>query len=171
MRTTRSSTEIPLDRDPPGQRPPPLEQKPAPLDRDPSPWTETPPLGQRPLPLQWRIQDFPEEGAPTPQEGANIRFWQNFPKTAWNWKNLGWGARPLHPPLDQPLPWTETPWTETHLARDPPGQRPPSEQRSPLDEYPSLDRDPQTETLLWTGKHFWKHYFPATSFAGGKYWH
>ena len=31
---------------------------------------------------QWRIQDFPEEGAPTLQGGANIRFCQIFPKTA-----------------------------------------------------------------------------------------
>ena len=31
---------------------------------------------------QWRIQDFPEEGAPTPQGGANIRFCHIFPKTA-----------------------------------------------------------------------------------------
>ena len=38
--------------------------------------------------LQWRIQDFPEEGAPTPRGGANIRFCQIFPKTALNWKNL-----------------------------------------------------------------------------------
>ena len=40
--------------------------------------------------MQWRIQDFPEEGAPTPRGGgANIRFCQIFLKTAWNWKNLG----------------------------------------------------------------------------------
>ena len=33
--------------------------------------------------LQWRIQDFPEEGVPTPRGGgANIQFCQNFPKTA-----------------------------------------------------------------------------------------
>ena len=34
--------------------------------------------------------------------GTNIWFYQNFPKTAWNWKNLdlGVGARPLCPPLD-----------------------------------------------------------------------
>ena len=38
--------------------------------------------------MQWRIQDFPEEGAPTSRGGANIQFCQNFPKTAWNWKNL-----------------------------------------------------------------------------------
>ena len=31
--------------------------------------------------MQWRIQDFPEEGAPTPRGVANIRFCQNFPKT------------------------------------------------------------------------------------------
>ena len=37
---------------------------------------------------QLRIQDFPEEGMPTVQGGANIRFCQIFPKTAWNWKNL-----------------------------------------------------------------------------------
>ena len=42
---------------------------------------------------QWRIQDFPKEGAPTPQGGANIWFCQNFPKTAWNWKNLDRGGR------------------------------------------------------------------------------
>ena len=45
---------------------------------------------------QWRIQNFPEVGAPTLQGGANIRFCQIFPKTAWNWKNLdprGGGAR------------------------------------------------------------------------------
>ena len=30
---------------------------------------------------QWRIQDFPEVGAPTLQRGANIEFCQNFPKT------------------------------------------------------------------------------------------
>ena len=45
------------------------------------------------LPLQWWIQDFPEEGAPTPRGGANIRFCHIFPKTAWNWKNLGPGGR------------------------------------------------------------------------------
>ena len=31
---------------------------------------------------QWQIQDFPKEGVPTPQGGANIRFCQIFPKTA-----------------------------------------------------------------------------------------
>ena len=61
---------------------------------------------------QWRIQDFPEEGAPTPQGGANIRFCQNFPKTAWNWKNLdpqGRGSASLAPPpLDPPLQLTNS---------------------------------------------------------------
>ena len=32
--------------------------------------------------LQWTIQDFPEEGVPTPRGGENIRFCQIFPKTA-----------------------------------------------------------------------------------------
>ena len=52
--------------------------------------------------LQWRIQDFPEEAAPTPRGGTNIRFCHIFPKTVWNWKNFGQpggGARvPLAPP-------------------------------------------------------------------------
>ena len=54
---------------------------------------------------QWRIQDFPEVGAPTPRGDANIRFCQKFPKTAWNWKNLDpRGARvPRAPYLDPPL--------------------------------------------------------------------
>ena len=53
-------------------------------------------------PLQRRIQDFPRgRGTPTPQGmGANIRFCQIFPKTAWNQKNLGVqrGCTPLAPP-------------------------------------------------------------------------
>ena len=57
---------------------------------------------------QWRIQVLPEEGAPTPCGGVNIRFCQNFPKTAWNRKNLdhrGGGGRtsPCTAPLDPPL--------------------------------------------------------------------
>ena len=41
----------------------------------------------------------PRWGAPTLQGsgGANIRFYQIFRKTAWNWKNLDWGGRPSHP--------------------------------------------------------------------------
>ena len=54
---------------------------------------------------QRRIQDFPRGGANSPG-GANIRFCQIFPKTAWNRKNWGArgggggerGARPLRPP-------------------------------------------------------------------------
>ena len=50
---------------------------------------------------QWRIQ----EGAPTPQGGANIWFCQYFPKTSWNWKNLDpqGGARPKFYYVDPPL--------------------------------------------------------------------
>ena len=35
------------------------------------------------------------------RRGANVRFCQNFPKTAWNWKNLGpqGGRASLAPPL------------------------------------------------------------------------
>ena len=51
-------------------------------------WSDTEPNltlihGDRINTYQWRIQDFPEEGAPTPQGGgANIRFCQFSPKTA-----------------------------------------------------------------------------------------
>ena len=59
--------------------------------------------------IQWWIQDFPEEEAPTPRggRGANIWFCQNFPKTAWNWKNLdprgGGGGSVARAPSDPPL--------------------------------------------------------------------
>ena len=32
---------------------------------------------------QWRIQDFTEEGAPTPEGGLTYYFTNFFPKTAW----------------------------------------------------------------------------------------
>ena len=48
----------------------------------------------------------PRRGCQLPKGGANIRFCQNFPKTAWNRKNLdpqvGGRASPA-PPLDPPL--------------------------------------------------------------------
>ena len=52
--------------------------------------------------FQWRIQDFPEGGAPTAKVGAPTYYFRQFsPKTAWNWRNLdrkGGGARPWRPP-------------------------------------------------------------------------
>ena len=54
---------------------------------------------------QWRIQDFPHGGAPTPKVGVRTYFF--WPKTAWKRKNFapggGGGARPWRPPLDPPL--------------------------------------------------------------------
>ena len=77
---------LPLGRHPPGQTslPPSRDHHllQTPLSRHPPgqiPLGHTSPLGRH---LQWQIQDFPEEGAPTPQGGANIRFCQKFPKTA-----------------------------------------------------------------------------------------
>ena len=56
---------------------------------------------------QWRMQDFPEEGALTPKVRAPTYYLvKNFLKTAWKWKNLdpeGGGAS-LAPPLDPPMP-------------------------------------------------------------------
>ena len=67
--------------------------------------------------VQWRIQDFPEEGAPTPQGGANIQFCQNLPKTGWNWKNLDpQGGASLAPALDPPLKCQQVP--EIHEVKN-----------------------------------------------------
>ena len=57
---------------------------------------------------QWRIQDFPEEGAPTPRGGANLWFCQFSPKTAWKRRHFccrggGGGRASPAPPLDPPL--------------------------------------------------------------------
>ena len=51
---------------------------------------------------QWGIRDFSEVWCqPSGGRGANIRFCQIFPKTAWNWKNLdprrGVPCAPLRP--------------------------------------------------------------------------
>ena len=52
--------------------------------------------------MQWRIQDFPEEGAPTPPGGggvgANIRICQIFPKNCMKLKDFGPGRGPSRPP-------------------------------------------------------------------------
>ena len=51
-----------------------------------------------------RSRISPRRGRQLPRGGANIRFWQIFPKNAWNWKNLGpGGGCPSCPPLDPPL--------------------------------------------------------------------
>ena len=48
---------------------------------------------------QWRIQDIPEEGAPTPHgAGANIRFYQIFWMKLKEFGPGGRGARTLRPP-------------------------------------------------------------------------
>ena len=46
-------------------------------------------------PLEWStVADlgFPRDVGVNPPGGANIRFCQIFPKTAWNWKNLAVGG-------------------------------------------------------------------------------
>ena len=51
--------------------------------------------------IQWRIQDFPEEGAPTPQVGCQHMILPYFPKNCMKLEEFGphGGARPSHPPL------------------------------------------------------------------------
>ena len=54
---------------------------------------------------QWRIQDFPEEGAPTLQGGRQHTILPNFPKNCMKLKEFGpgGGARPKFYYLDPPL--------------------------------------------------------------------
>ena len=57
-------------------------------------------------PLQWRIQDFPEEGAPTLQGGCQHTILPNFPKNCMKLKEFGppgGGARPKFYYVDPPL--------------------------------------------------------------------
>ena len=57
------------------------------------------------IPLQWRIQDF-LEGAPTPEEGANLLFGQYYTKNCVKMKKY-WarGSARNTCPLDPPLPY------------------------------------------------------------------
>ena len=58
--------------------------------------------------LQWRIQDFPDGGAPTPEGGAPTYYLTNFSqKLHENEENLTQrgGARVPAPPLDPPMHW------------------------------------------------------------------
>ena len=55
---------------------------------------------------QWWIQDFAKEGAPTPQKGRQHTILPYVPENCMKLKEFGppgVGARPSHPPLDQPL--------------------------------------------------------------------
>ena len=45
-----------------------------------------------PPPIQWRIQDFPEEGAPTLQGGRQHTILPNFPKNCMKLKEFGPGG-------------------------------------------------------------------------------
>ena len=51
--------------------------------------------------IQWRIQDFPEGGAPTPEEGgANLLFGIFLPKMKMKKIELRPRPRPQDPPLE-----------------------------------------------------------------------
>ena len=55
--------------------------------------------------FQWRIQDFPQGGAPTPKSAIIFQF---FPENCMKMKEFGprgggGGARPWRPPLDPPM--------------------------------------------------------------------
>ena len=55
--------------------------------------------------LQWRIQDFPQGGAPTPKSAIIFQF---FPRKLHENERIwtpGGGTRPWHPPLDPPMYW------------------------------------------------------------------
>ena len=56
--------------------------------------------------IQWRIQDFPEEGAPTPQGGRQHTILLNFRKNCMKLKEFGppgGGAHPKFYYVDPPL--------------------------------------------------------------------
>ena len=57
--------------------------------------------------MQWRIQDFPQGGAPTPKIATIFQF---FAKNCMKMKEFGppgGGARPWRPPLDPPMQWLD----------------------------------------------------------------
>ena len=68
---------------------------------------------------QWRIQDFPEVGMPTPKVDVKSYYLANFfQKTAWNWKNLDLeGVCLPGAPLDPPMISLCVIWCN-HLTRD-----------------------------------------------------
>ena len=54
--------------------------------------------------LQWRIQDFPQGGAPTPKIAIIFHiFTENCMENERIWTPGGGGARPWRPPLDPPM--------------------------------------------------------------------
>ena len=60
-------------------------------------------MGDRLPCTQWRIQDFPQGGAPTPKIAI---IYQIFAKNCMKMKEFGppgGGARPWRPPLDPPM--------------------------------------------------------------------
>ena len=62
--------------------------------------------------LQWRIQDFPEEGAPTPQGGRQHTILPIFPENCMKLKEFGppgGGTRPKFYYVDPPLAWDRVP--------------------------------------------------------------
>ena len=59
---------------------------------------------KRMIPIQWRIQDFPQGGAPTPKSTIIFQF---FAENCMKMKEFGppgGDARPWRPPLDPPIP-------------------------------------------------------------------
>ena len=52
---------------------------------------------------QWRIQDFPQEGTPSPEGGRQPIIWPIFPKNCMKMKKFRAGGTSLAPPLDPPL--------------------------------------------------------------------
>ena len=57
--------------------------------------------------------------------------------------------------------WVSPPWTYPPLTYLPPDRKLVPEIPTPWKGYGTRD--------MWTDRHMWKHYLPATSFAGGKY--
>ena len=52
---------------------------------------------------QWRIQDFPQGGAPTPKSAIIFQFFAEKCMKMKEFGPPGGGARPWRPPLDPPM--------------------------------------------------------------------
>ena len=59
-------------------------------------------------PMQWRIQDFPQGGVPTPKIAIIFQFFAENCMKMKEFGPAGGGARPWRPPLDPPMLWTIT---------------------------------------------------------------
>ena len=99
------------------------------------------------------------------------RLWQIllFCPCPWYWNGLKGSPQDADPIIGNiyknktwmKFKWVSPPWTYPPLTYLPPD-------RELVPEIPTSWKGYGTRDM-WTDRHLWKHYLPATSFAGGKY--